>query len=140
MTRWISFVLVIVVLTWLLVGCGDGDESMKVGLDEEFSLAVGQSAAVTGEYLEIEFLRIKEDSRCPRNATCIWEGRACCLVELTAAGTSEQKELKIPGLTDEYNTETYGDYQLTFNLEPYPEVDQQILRNEYRLLLIISKR
>lgn len=139
MSKFIPFILVITVLTWLLAGCGGGDDRIEVGLEEEFSLAIGQRAAVTGEDLEIEFLRITEDSRCPSDATCIWEGRACCLVEFTVGGTSEQKELKVPGLTDEYSFETYGDYQIAFGLEPYPEVDRPISEDEYRLILIISK-
>ncbi|UCG83974.1 MAG: hypothetical protein JSW38_03920 [Dehalococcoidia bacterium] len=135
MYKWLSFILVIGILAWLLAGCGGGDDRVLVG----FSLAIGQRAAITGEDLEIEFLRIVEDSRCPRNATCIWEGRARCLVEIAVAGSSEQKELEEPGLTDEYSVVTHEDYRLAFHLEPYPGVDQPIPRDEYRLQLIISK-
>jgi hypothetical protein len=138
MYRLIPFILVIGILAWLFAGCG-GDDRIEVSLDQEFSLAIGQRAAITEEDMEIEFLRITEDSRCPRDATCIWEGRACFIVEITIGGTSEQKELTMPGLLDEFSRETYRDYQIAFHLEPYPEVDQPITRDEYRLQLVISK-
>jgi len=44
-----------------------------------------------------------------------------------------------PGLTDQYAKETYEEYQLTFHVKPYPEAGKKISRDEYRLLLIVSK-
>ena len=139
MSKRIPFLLIIGVLALLVTGCAGGDDTVEVSLDQEFSLAIGERASISGEDLEIEFLEILEESRCPRDATCVWEGRVRCLIEITDGGLSEQKELEAPGLTDEYSVETYGNYQITFRVEPYPEVDQQIRENEYRLLLIIGK-
>jgi hypothetical protein len=139
MSKWIHIMLVIGVLALLVTGCAGGDDTVEVNLGQEFSLAIGERASISGEDLEIEFLDVLEDSRCPRDATCVWEGRVRCLVEITDGGSPEQKELVAPGLTDEYSVETYGDYQITFRVEPYPEVDRQIPEGEYRLLLIIGK-
>ncbi len=139
MFKLIPSLVVFAVLVLLFAGCAGGSDRVEASLDQEFSLAIGERAVISGEALEIEFLEVLEDSRCARNVTCIWEGRVRCLVESAAGSTSEQKELVQPGLTDEYSIETYGDYQFTFRVEPYPEADQPIPEDEYRLLLTVSK-
>jgi len=110
----------------------------KVGLGQEFSLAVGQGALITGEGLGIKFVEVLEDSRCPKGATCIWEGKVDVIIELTDGGSSYQMTLSQPGLSDQYSSETYKGYKFSFNVNPYPEADKQISPDEYRLSLIIS--
>ena len=130
--------LIFLAIVLLLSSCA-GAGKVKVGLDEEFSLSVGQTALITGENLQIRFEEVTEDSRCPKNATCIWEGRVSCAVEISDNNSPHRMTLAQPGLTDQYTIETYEDYQLTFKVEPYPEVGREIPPNEYRLLLIVSK-
>jgi len=43
---------------------------------KDFQLAIGESVGVEGGVFVIEFLSVLEDSRCPMNARCIWEGNA----------------------------------------------------------------
>jgi hypothetical protein len=47
----------------------------------EFQLAVGKSADSQNRY-SVTFSRVIEDSRCPMNARCIWEGNAKIEVNL----------------------------------------------------------
>ena len=44
-------------------------------LGAEFSLEQGASVAIDGKWL-VRFVGVAEDSRCPMNARCIWEGNA----------------------------------------------------------------
>jgi hypothetical protein len=43
---------------------------------EEFSLAPGEEVGIAGRMVSLKFQRIVEDSRCPRDAQCVWEGNA----------------------------------------------------------------
>ena len=136
-----KFALLLVVLVTLLsVGsaCQPGD--IEAGLGQEFSLAIGQKARITGENLEIGFKEVIEDSRCAKEVTCVWEGRVVCLVEITQDGVLNEITITQPGLTDHAAQESLQGYTFTFNVEPYPEeADKQIRSTEYRLLLILSQ-
>ena len=47
---------------------------VKVG--EEFTLALGESVGIEQKNVIVKFEQVIEDSRCPMNARCIWEGNA----------------------------------------------------------------
>ena len=126
-------------LAIVLTFSGCGSSEIQVRLNEEFSLSVGQHVVVTGEDLRIRFEEVVEDSRCPRDVTCVWAGRVTCIIELTQVGPSYRMVLTEPGLTDEYSRERYEEYELTFHVTPYPEAGKKIPMDAYQLHLIVSK-
>ncbi len=128
-------IVLLIISALLVAGCGTG----TIAPGEEFSLKIGESAAVRGEDLEITFLEVLEDSRCPKNVECVWAGRARSLVKITSGDSSENVELSEPGLTDPPNQITYHEYQIMFYLLPYPEGPGEMDTAEYRLMLTISK-
>lgn len=133
------YLVVFLAIALTASGCGGGPSDVQARLNEEFSLSMGQRALIPGENLEIRFDEVIEDSRCPRDVTCIWAGRVTCTVELTHVGSSYRMALTEPGLTDEYSKEMYEGYELTFHVTPYPEAGKKILRDAYWLHLIVSK-
>ncbi|MEE9583709.1 MAG: hypothetical protein V3W01_03510 [Dehalococcoidales bacterium] len=140
MKRYALVVLVVAAAVLLPASsaCRLGD--IEASLGQQFSLAIGKGAQITGENLEISFKEVIEDSRCARDVICIWEGRVISLLEITQDGTSQEVMLTQPGLTDQHAEETHSGYRFTFGVEPYPEeADKQIKSGEYRLLLTISK-
>ena len=127
--------VVIASLLFISPACG-----LKAKLGQEFSLAIGQSATITGENLKITFKEVLEDSRCARDVICILAGRIVSLVGITEDGISREVILIQPGMTDQHAEETYSGYRFTFSVEPYPEeADKQIKSSEYRLLLTINR-
>lgn len=100
---------------------------------------MGQYGVVSGENLKIKFKEVTEDSRCPKDVTCVWAGRATCEIEILQSGLSNRMMLTQPGLTDEYSKETYEEYELKFHVTPYPEAGKKIPMDAYRLHLIVSK-
>ncbi len=138
MRKNISCLLASFVTILLLVGCA-GNAEFRSRLGEEFSLRIGQSVAITGEDLEIRFVEVSEDSRCPKGVTCVWEGRVSTVVEISADGSSQQLKLIQPGLTEKPSRETHKKYQLTFKVEPYPEEGKEIAADEYQLVLIVKR-
>jgi hypothetical protein len=125
-------------LMLLSLGCSTNAE-VEGRLNEELSLHIGQTARITEENLTIEFIEIVEDSRCPRNVTCVWAGRAVVKTRIAADGLAQELLLTQPGLTDEYSEEYVQRYQLSYSVLPYPEPGRTISENDYRLLLVLGK-
>lgn len=47
-----------------------------VATPTELTLRVGEEKAIGGSVLKLSFGRVLEDSRCPIDAICVWEGNA----------------------------------------------------------------
>ncbi len=131
--------LAVLISTVLLSSCACASGGVEVALGQEFSLALGQSAVIKGENLEITFEEVIGDSRCPSDVECVWEGRATYLIQIADGSASYKLTLTEPGLTDQYAEETYRDYKIVSHLEPYPVSGKEISKDEYRLLLTVSK-
>jgi len=123
----------------MLVALAACSEPAEAELDKEFTLAVGQSAAIKGEDLSIKFVDVISDSRCPKDAICIWLGEVSCLVEITSNGSTFGKVLTQPGLSAPVTT-NYGRYDILFNVLPYPQAGKAIKSSEYRLQLTVSRQ
>jgi hypothetical protein len=121
----------------MMVGYGCSHSTAKLGV--EFSLNIGQSTNIEGESLQIRFLDIIGDNRCPRGATCVWQGEVSCAVEITYHESLNSIILTQPGLTDIPSSRIFKEYEITFQVEPYPEVDKTIPKNEYQLVLTVDK-
>lgn len=133
------YLSIVVAVVLSVSGCADTSNRFEVSLGQEFSLSVGQSAFIKGENLEIKFEEVVEDSRCPWEVTCVWEGRVSLSVEINENDVSDNIELSQPGLTDQSVVATHEGYQFTYKVEPYPEAGKPISVDEYRLLLVVSK-
>jgi len=123
----------------MLVALAGYSEPAEAELDKEFTLAVGESAAIKGEDLSIRFVEVISDSRCPKDAICIWLGEVSCLVEITSNGSTFGKVLTQPGLSAPVTT-NYGRYDILFNVLPYPQAGKAIKSSEYRLQLTVSRQ
>ena len=112
----------------------------EVNLDQEFSLSLGQSIMIAGENLAIKFIEVISDGRCPRGTICIWPGEANCLIEITThSESSYRKVLTQPGLSGPSKT-SFTNYEITFDLQPYPEVSKAPDKKGYHLRLVIGKK
>jgi len=137
--RYFLWLSLITTLILPLAACGNAPPKIYADLGEEFSLSLGQTAAIKGQDLQITFEDVIEDSRCPSDVTCIWAGRASCIIKLVEVSSQYRMVLTEPGLTDELTSQTYRQYQLSFRLRPYPVAGQPIPRDDYRLQLIVNK-
>ena len=57
------------------------------------SVGVGETASVPGSDVTITFRSVTEDSRCPLDVTCVWEGNGRVALTLSSADGSEDAEL-----------------------------------------------
>ncbi len=126
----------ILLISTFLLGCSTTPSGLKAGFGQEVSLKLEQSVVIEGGELNIRFVEVTEDSRCPRNVTCVWQGQAVSLVQITESGGSvNDLELIEPGLQDAFSGMIFGNYRIFFHLNPYPENPGEIPLEKYRLAL-----
>ena len=131
--------LAVLLLLLLLAACGGEAGEVKANLGQEFSLSMGQTVSIQGEELKLRFLEVIGDSRCPKDVTCVWQGQASCLVEITYSELLHKVTLIQPGLSEEPSQIDFNDYLIKFNLTPYPEAGKEIKKNDYRLRLVVTR-
>lgn len=84
----------------LALGCGAATEpeadvrASLLTLPAEVVLRHGQQVLITDGLLRLTFAQVMEDSRCPADVTCVWEGNATIqLAAATEMGPSDPIEL-----------------------------------------------
>lgn len=105
------------------------------------NLAFEESATITKGNFEIEFIDLVEESRCPTNLDCIWEGRAVVSLALIGVETINIElatENSIDGtgkLTAIHNNHLIK--LLTIN--PQPINDVLVPEEDYEVVLEITE-
>jgi len=121
-----------------LAGCG-GSPVSPSPVDVQLSLAYGQTVAVGTSGISVRFDSVVEDSRCPADAMCVWEGRAVVKVVVSAARTEVDVSLQSsPGSARA--VEVGGVRVEWIQLEPYPYAGQPTEPGAYRLTLRLTRR
>jgi len=133
--KFLIITIILSTISFVIAACS----SNAVSLGQEFSLRIGESANIRGEELQVRFLEVTEDSRCPTGVVCIWEGRVSGLLEITYRESSHQVELTEPGLTSWPPENIFNEYKIAYHIEPYPQAGTEIVAEDYRLFLRISK-
>src|SRR5918994_2753147 len=79
-----------------LAACGrDGSAtSLQAHLDAPIQLAPKQSAVFKAEQLEVQFVDIASDSRCPNDVTCVWAGEVVVRLRVRQEGRPTEIEIK----------------------------------------------
>jgi hypothetical protein len=125
--------LISIILAVALAGCGrDGSAAT---LNAPIQLAPGQSAAFKAEQLEVTFVGIASDSRCPSDVTCVWAGELVVRIAIRSDGRQTEHELK------EMQQATVDGYVVNL-LEVLPArgpQEQRIAPNDYRVTLKVTR-
>lgn len=94
-------------------------EVPKIGI----KVPLGKTLEANG--VSVKFVEVVEDSRCPKDVSCIWAGRAIVKAEVSSEGNTEEKTLIFgevrPG--EEKSTTLYSSKEFSIDgltLNPYP--------------------
>ena len=124
--------LSIVGLSSLLLAC-IATAGPKLG--DEFTLRVGERAAITALGLSLRFIQVVGDSRCPADAVCTWAGDGAVLIEV-APLNGDAKEDTVHTTLDPHSI-PLGRAQLQLvRLAPYPVSSRPIAPGEYTVTLV----
>lgn len=129
--------LILGVLAACAGGPGDvGDPSVHQLPVDSIVLAPGQVARV--EVLRLSFLEVTDDSRCPIDAVCIWQGNAAVHIALGfGMGPSSPFVLNTAEVTP---SAVLGGFQVTLlALEPVPRAAVRITPQAYRASFRVAR-
>jgi hypothetical protein len=115
-----------------------GDTSGNIGMD--ITLNAGETLPVGDEGLQLTFLEVTEDSRCPSDALCIQAGQATVTVKVEMGG----RELGTVSLTLGEGVgsvpETLEDYAFELSrLDPHPITTMTIQPEDYVAYVTVTK-
>ena len=123
---------------FLGTGCTEKSPVGPAQLDERFTLAPGEAAAVRGTSLQVTFLSVTGDSRCPADAFCIQGGDAIVHVRANDGG-SARYELHTGDQSRA--AAVHAGFRITLEqLAPYPFSSRTIAPEEYRATLTVSRQ
>ncbi len=102
-------------------------------------LRIGDSARLPGKSDLVTFLDVPSDSRCPRDAQCIWAGEVITLFRLDHQNASTLFKLTLGPDASKALFQT-GPYVFRLNkVLPYPRVSQSIPRADYRAEICLTR-
>ncbi|MDZ8189443.1 MAG: hypothetical protein RMX96_31975 [Nostoc sp. ChiSLP02] len=114
---------------------------VKATLNTEFDLKYGQIADLRTGGIEIKFAKVINDSRCPSNVTCIWQGQVTIELEILQYGrkVSTLNLNLIPG-RDGLGVKFLDKYTVKLiQVLPYPKAGQQIFPQNYIAKIVVTK-
>lgn len=146
--RLFTIALAAVVLTELLLpGYASARDLESVSADQasvrigqEFAIKVGQELKLEDADLQVKFVAVSQDSRCPANVNCIWAGQADVVLNVKHNNCTSALTLSLPKNTQASDEGKVGGFRLRLvKLDPYPRTEQKISPNDYRASLIVTK-
>ena len=92
-----------------------GDNTLTIGINEK--------TTIPNSKISLEFKEIVEDSRCPVDVTCVWEGIAIVNIDATNGNQKTNFQVSNQNLEDKNITRsvTVSGYKITWQqLKPQP--------------------
>lgn len=116
--------------------CLESSTAPTAPLDSSVTLKPGERVSFEGTSLEVTFVRVDGDSRCPADAVCIQGGDALVRITLTEDGTARDVELH----TGNMQPVTSAGVTVTLEaLQPYPFSSRAIDASDYRATLRVKR-
>ena len=123
----------IVWLSCLLAACSGSPAEVLPG--REFELELGQAVRIAGTDLNVSFVAVEQDSRCPADVTCVWAGDAS--VNLRLLGTGCDTLMRLHTHLEPRRGEGCALSFEVRGLEPTPRSGEPPSERRYRLRLLI---
>ena len=107
---------------------------------QQFAIKVGQELKLADADLQVKFVAVSQDSRCPADVNCVWAGQAEVVLNVKHNNCTSALTLTLPKNNQASDEGKAGGFRLKLvKLDPYPRTDQKISPNDYRASLIVTK-
>ena len=107
------------------------------GLDEAFSLKIGESMSLGAAGLELRFLDVPRDSRCPLDVSCIVAGEAHVVIQAVTDDGNSELVFKLPPRGSD--AQVFQGFLVTVRaLEPQTEETKPIASADFVATLVVT--
>jgi len=104
---------------------------------QEFELRLGRTAHVTGSELRLTLLAVPEDSRCPIDAVCVWQGNARVALEARLGESGAADTLSLNTGVAPHEAVTRGFTVRLKGVLPAARTDVTIPMHDYVAVLVV---
>ena len=106
-------------------------------IGEPFFMRIGETAYIADTPLSIRVNAVPEDSRCPRDAVCVWAGNARVALTVSDGPNADDVELNS---TVEPRATTRGAYRIELTeVQPVPHTAQRTPAEDYVIGLVATR-
>ena len=130
----------------LLLGCSTAlnshftENQSMARISKEFPIKVGQQLKLEGADLQVKFVGVVQDSRCPTNVNCIWAGNAEVSLEWKQDKCTTAVTLNTHATPEAGDESKVGGFRVKLiKLEPYPHSEKKISPGDYTATLLVTK-
>ncbi|GAA4276588.1 hypothetical protein [Aquimarina mytili] len=120
----------------------NAQDTLKADTPKVTKLSIGNTIELNSNH--IKFIKIKEDSRCPSDVTCMWAGQVTAIIGFYEKGVLKEEKEFIFG-AQAINPDAIEEIAKTkektiygYNVSPYPSSKKAIPTEEYCLELLIQ--
>lgn len=108
-----------------------------VRIGEPFSMRIGETAYIADTHVSVRLNAVPEDSRCPRDAVCVWAGNARVALTVRDGPNADDVELNS---TLEPRAAIRGAYRIELtDVQPVPHSGQRTPAEEYVIGLLATR-
>lgn len=116
------------------------DVPLKAALGTPFVLFMGQNATLQGTDIAVEFSHISDDSRCPADVVCVWEGEVTAKLHITQNNNTQEVNLTLSSRDTSLSVHESNGFRIELlSVEPYPQTSQPIAISAYEVKLLVSE-
>jgi hypothetical protein len=140
MKHWLFSILFGFCLVFISCNKVQDESDCSIKLGKPFTIPQGYTYCSSEESFSIRFEKVENESRCPQNVVCIWQGMAT--VKLVFSKNEIDYPFSVSTLRfGNYHTDTLvAGYKIKLLLlNPYPKAGKPIPQKDYRAELVITK-
>ena len=116
----------------------DDHQFNTVQFDSPFKMSQKKGVQFENDDLEIIFVGVSEDSRCPEGATCFWEGQVTVDLQVKTKNNSESIQITRKGNQQENSIHQIGEHTIFLTaVHPYPKQGEAIKQEDYKISMIV---
>jgi hypothetical protein len=125
----ISLITIIIGTTIAYTMLQQPTEENYAKIDTDVSLYIGESVIIKEHRIKLKFVDVLEDSRCPSDVICVWEGTVTLKINIQY--NNQDLGDFILNLTNLHKVSFMGYYVKFIELEPYPISTEIIQKSSY---------
>jgi hypothetical protein len=115
----------------------ESPEENFIQINTDISLYIGESVIIKNHGIKLKFVDVLEDSRCPSDVECLWEGTVSLLINIQYNG--EDLGNFVLNSSNFHKASFMGYYVKFKELKPYPISTETIPKTSYRATFSVDE-